>query len=143
MTTIAATIVSQLDGAETDGTGFAVATLAEVALVLAVISVVVNITARIIITHTSRLGAHSAPRETGGTMATATLRTPYVRRRRVGAIASGRPPTWPSSWCCCRLPGCSSAWWHVPSPLEVVGAVDDLVELGGGLLNAILGSIVI
>jgi phosphate transport system permease protein len=57
MTTIAATIVSQLDGAETDGTGFAVATLAEVALVLAVISVVVNITARIIITHTSRLGA--------------------------------------------------------------------------------------
>jgi len=32
MTTIAATIVPSLDGAETDGTGFAVATLAEVAL---------------------------------------------------------------------------------------------------------------
>ena len=43
ITTIAATIVSQLDGAQTDGTGFAVATLAEAALVLAVISVAVNL----------------------------------------------------------------------------------------------------
>ena len=38
-TTVAATILTQLDGALTDGTGFAVATLAELALVLAVISV--------------------------------------------------------------------------------------------------------
>ncbi len=43
MSTIAAAIVTQLDSAYTDGTGFAVATLAEVALVLAVISVLVNI----------------------------------------------------------------------------------------------------
>ena len=56
-TTIAATILTQLDGALTDGTKFAVATLAELALVLAVISVAVNLAARAIITRTSRIGA--------------------------------------------------------------------------------------
>jgi phosphate transport system permease protein len=55
-TTIAATILTQLDGANTDGTGFAVATLAELGLVLAVISVGVNLAARLIITRSSRLG---------------------------------------------------------------------------------------
>ena len=45
--TIAATILTQLEGALTDGTGFAVATLAELALVLAVISVAVNLVARL------------------------------------------------------------------------------------------------
>ena len=49
MTTIAATIVSQLDSAATDGTGFATATLAEAGLILAVISVVVNVAARMIV----------------------------------------------------------------------------------------------
>jgi phosphate transport system permease protein len=58
MTTIAATIVSQLDSALGDGTGFAVATLAEAALVLAVISVLVNVIARLIVVRTSR---HAAP----------------------------------------------------------------------------------
>jgi phosphate transport system permease protein len=56
-TTVAATILTQLDGALTDGTGFAVATLAELALVLAVISVAVNLIARLIITRTGRIGA--------------------------------------------------------------------------------------
>ncbi len=56
-TTVAATILTQLDGALTDGTGFAVATLAELALVLAVISVAVNLIARLIITRTGRVGA--------------------------------------------------------------------------------------
>ena len=56
MTTIAATILTQLDGAQTDGTGFAVATLAELALVLAVISVAVNLAARGIIDRTGALG---------------------------------------------------------------------------------------
>jgi phosphate transport system permease protein len=55
--TIAATILTQLQGALTDGTGFAVATLAELALVLAVISVVVNLLARFIVSRTSRVGA--------------------------------------------------------------------------------------
>jgi phosphate transport system permease protein len=55
-TTIAATILTQLDGAQADGTGFAVATLAELALVLAVISVGVNLIARWIVGRTSRLG---------------------------------------------------------------------------------------
>ena len=41
----------------TDGTGFAVATLAELALVLAVISVAVNLVARLIINRTGRIGA--------------------------------------------------------------------------------------
>ena len=58
MTTVAATIVSQLDSAATDGTGFAIATLAEAGLVLAVISVIVNVAARVIVTHSSR---HVAP----------------------------------------------------------------------------------
>ncbi|HLG67288.1 MAG TPA: phosphate ABC transporter permease subunit PstC [Acidimicrobiales bacterium] len=56
MTTIAATIVSQLDSAATDGTGFATATLAEAGLVLAIISVVVNVLARRVIARSSRLG---------------------------------------------------------------------------------------
>jgi phosphate transport system permease protein len=47
--TIAAVIVSQLDGALTDGTGFAVATLAEIALVLLVITLVTNIVARLLV----------------------------------------------------------------------------------------------
>jgi phosphate transport system permease protein len=61
MTTIAATILTQLDGAQTDGTGFAVATLAELGLVLAVISVLVNLAAGAIIKRTSSLGPSSGP----------------------------------------------------------------------------------
>lgn len=52
-TTIAATIVTQLDGALTDGTGFAVRTLAELALVLAVITVLANVAARLIVRRVS------------------------------------------------------------------------------------------
>jgi len=54
-TTIAATILTQLDGALADPKG--VATLAELALVLAVISVSVNLAARFIINRTGRVGA--------------------------------------------------------------------------------------
>jgi phosphate transport system permease protein len=57
MTTVAATILTQLDGAQTDGTGFYVATLAELALVLAVISVAVNLVARVIVNRTGRVTA--------------------------------------------------------------------------------------
>ena len=57
MTTIAATIVSQLDSAATDGTGFAVATLAEAGLLLALISIVVNLLARRIVSRSSRMSA--------------------------------------------------------------------------------------
>lgn len=49
MSTIAATIVQQLDGALSDGTGFAVRTLAEFALVLAVITLLTNIGARLLV----------------------------------------------------------------------------------------------
>jgi phosphate transport system permease protein len=49
MTTIAATIVSQLDSSLTDASGFAVRTLAELALVLLVITLVVNVLARLLI----------------------------------------------------------------------------------------------
>ena len=48
-TTIAATIVSQLDSALTDATGLAVATLAEVALLIMVVTLLTNIGARILI----------------------------------------------------------------------------------------------
>ncbi len=47
--TLAAAIVTQLDSASTDGTGFAVSTLAELGLILAVISVAVNLLARLVI----------------------------------------------------------------------------------------------
>ncbi len=53
MTTIAATIVSQLDSAFTDGTGFAVANLAELALVLMLITLGVNVLARILVRRSS------------------------------------------------------------------------------------------
>lgn len=49
MGTIAATIVQQLDGAFSDGTGFAVSTLAELALLIAVITLVANIAARLLV----------------------------------------------------------------------------------------------
>ncbi len=55
-TTIAATILQQLDGARTDATGFAVSTLAELAIVLAIIVVAVNLLARLIINRAGRLG---------------------------------------------------------------------------------------
>jgi phosphate transport system permease protein len=55
--TIAAAIVTQLDGASADGTGFAVATLAELALILAVISVGVNLLARLVINRSGHLAA--------------------------------------------------------------------------------------
>jgi phosphate transport system permease protein len=47
--TIAATIVSQLDGALSDGTGFAIASLAEMALVLLVITLITNVAARMLV----------------------------------------------------------------------------------------------
>jgi phosphate transport system permease protein len=55
--TLAAAIVTQLDSASTDGTGIAVATLAEMGLILAIISVGVNLLARLVIKRSSRLGA--------------------------------------------------------------------------------------
>lgn len=49
MTTISATIVSQLDSALTDATGFAVRTLAEAGLVLMLITLAVNVAARLLV----------------------------------------------------------------------------------------------
>jgi phosphate transport system permease protein len=53
MTTIAATIVTSLDSALLDGTGFAVRTIAELALVLMVITLVVNVGARMLVRRVS------------------------------------------------------------------------------------------
>jgi phosphate transport system permease protein len=49
MSTIAATIVSQLDGALTDASGLAVSTLAELGVVLLVITLLANIGARMLV----------------------------------------------------------------------------------------------
>jgi phosphate transport system permease protein len=57
MTTIAATIVNELDSAGTDATGFFTSTLAEAALILAVISIAVNLAARIVVQRSGRLSA--------------------------------------------------------------------------------------
>ena len=54
--TMAATIVSQLDSAMTDPTGMAVHALAEIALVLFVVSVVVNVPARLLLSSAVRRG---------------------------------------------------------------------------------------
>jgi phosphate transport system permease protein len=53
MTTIAATIVSQLDSALTDSTNFAVKTLAEVSLVLMLITLLTNVAARALVRRVS------------------------------------------------------------------------------------------
>jgi phosphate transport system permease protein len=53
MTTIAATVVSQLDSALTDSTNFAVKTLAEVSLVLMLITLLTNMAARALVRRTS------------------------------------------------------------------------------------------
>jgi phosphate transport system permease protein len=53
MTTIAATVVSQLDSALTDSTNFAVKTLAEVSLVLMVITLLTNVAARALVRRSS------------------------------------------------------------------------------------------
>jgi len=56
MTTVAATIVTQLDSAFTDSSGFAVKSLAEAALVLALITLVVNVLARLLVRRVSAAG---------------------------------------------------------------------------------------
>lgn len=53
MTTISATIVSQLDSALTDASGFAVATLAELGLILMLITLLVNLLARLLVRRTA------------------------------------------------------------------------------------------
>jgi phosphate transport system permease protein len=53
MTTIAATVVSTLDSALTDYTGFAVRTLAEASLVLMLITLATNIVARLLVRRVS------------------------------------------------------------------------------------------
>jgi phosphate transport system permease protein len=53
MTTIAATVVSQLDSALTDSTNFAVKTLAEASLVLMVITLLTNVAARALVRRVS------------------------------------------------------------------------------------------
>ncbi len=53
MTTIAATVVSQLDSALTDSTNFAVKTLAEVSLALMVMTLVTNVAARALVRRVS------------------------------------------------------------------------------------------
>ncbi len=53
MTTIAATIVTYLDTAFLDGTGFAVRTLAELGLVLMIITLAVNVAARLLVRRVS------------------------------------------------------------------------------------------
>jgi phosphate transport system permease protein len=54
MTTIAATIVAELDAANTDTTGLEVKTLAEAALVLLVITLLVNIAARVLVRRSAK-----------------------------------------------------------------------------------------
>jgi phosphate transport system permease protein len=54
MTTVAATVVSQLDSALTDSTNFAVKTLAEASLVLMLITLLTNVAARVLVRRASK-----------------------------------------------------------------------------------------
>ena len=141
-TTMAATILTQLDGALTDGTGFAVATLAELALVLAVISV-------------------------GGQPAGPHDRQPDGPRRRPGRAApdghdAGRRgprraggASRRSRWRGLHLPGAGRSSWRRPPgcslgvldpglvALAVERAVDQLTPTGGGLRDQILGTLIL
>jgi len=56
MTTIAATVVSQLDSALTDSTNFAIKTLAEVSLVLMLITLLANLAARALVRRAAGTG---------------------------------------------------------------------------------------
>lgn len=56
LTTVAATIATQLDSAFTDTTGFAVESLAEAALVLALMTLGVNVLARLLVRRVSAIG---------------------------------------------------------------------------------------
>lgn len=56
ITTVAATIVTQLDSAFTDSSGFAVRSLAEAALVLALITLLVNVLARLLVRRVATSG---------------------------------------------------------------------------------------
>ena len=119
MSTIAALIVTQLDSAFTDGTGFAVSTLAEVALVLAVLSVLVNLAARL----DRAAGALGAAAVVGADGMT--THCPGPRRRTVDSSCSAagtylalalvhRP----------RRLAVGRGRWPGPSPLELERAVD-------------------
>jgi len=63
MTTIAAAIVTQLDSAQGDPTGFAVRSLAEAALVLMAITLIVNVLARRLVRRSARATALPVGRE--------------------------------------------------------------------------------
>ena len=107
----------------TDGTGFAAATLAELALVLAVISVAVSLIARLVITRTGRIGAPVGPVALPGRSATwidnhvagATyVALVLMTARRPGScsvfIACGpRRPQWSVLWTTLMLTGGGSA----------------------------------
>ena len=140
MTTIAATIVSQLDGAETDGTGFAVAALAYAALILAVISVLVNVVARVIVAEDR---ASCGP---GRPMSPAVQ--PPTRRAVVGADRRGHLPglelPGPAPDPRVRRRGWSSAWSLEAIPHWRWDVLWTNTEgNGGGLENAILGTLLL
>ena len=142
MTTIAATILTQLDGAQTDGTGFAVATLAELGLVLAVISVAVNLVARGIVAPDRALGPLRSADE-DEPMAT----TPAMPRPGGGPCSGSRSEVGTYlGLLLVHRPGCldpDRRRGPGGAPLAVERAHHEHQGTGGGLKNALLGTLIL
>ena len=139
---MAATILTQLDGALTDGTGFAVATLAELALVLAVISVGVNLVARMIVNRTGRVRRSRRGRLMARRRWPA---APTTRRRRVSTV------TWqrltylalvlimaPAAWLLLGVVARAWSHWQLERPVDHSSR-----PTGGGLRDQILGTLIL
>ena len=142
MTTMAATIVTQLDGAQTDGTGFALSTLAELGLVLALISILVNAASHgIVVAH----GSTECPGGSGMTTS-ALQRGPgqrsWVRAGlqfafRAGTVLALLLILAPAAWVLIGVVRRALPHWQW-DVLWTTGS-----DNGGGLLNAILGTLLI
>ena len=136
MTTIAATVVSQLDSALTDSTNFAVKTLAEASLVL------------MVITLADECGGSCAGAPRVGDRATSRARYLKCGRSPLGA-KTVNALWWTACFCCLAMVIAPTLWMLIGVVGRAVPVfhwsvlVEDSHGGGGGLRNAIVGTAVL